>query len=256
MRNMRVRFAGETNVGMKRAHNEDSLHLPDDERLAIVADGMGGHASGEVASRMAVDTVVEYFRASAEDQEITWPYKLDRPPGSDRTRLVTAVKLANMKIWEAARKNEEQHGMGTTICAAYFLDDKVLIAHVGDSRVYRIRDGVIEQLTEDHSLLNDYIKMKKLSAAEVGNFQHKNVIVRALGMKESVQVDTQIDGPRVGDVYLLCSDGLSGMIPDSQLGAIAAGEIDLDKAAERLIRIANENGGVDNITVVLARLES
>ncbi len=256
MRNMRVRFAGETDVGMKRQHNEDSIHLPDDERLAIVADGMGGHASGEVASRMAVETVVEHFRSSAEDHEITWPYKLDRQPGSDRNRLVTAVKLANMKIWDAARKNEEQHGMGTTIVAASFLDDKVLIAHVGDSRVYRIRDGVIEQLTEDHSLLNDYIKMKKLSANEVGNFQHKNVIVRALGMKESVQVDTQIDSPSVGDIYILCSDGLSGMINDSQLGAIAAGEIDLDKAAERLIRVANENGGVDNITVVLARLES
>ncbi len=256
MRNMRVRFAGETNVGMKRAHNEDSFHLPDDERLAIVADGMGGHASGEVASRMAVDTVVEHFKASADDAEMTWPYKLDRSPSCDRNRLVTAIKLANQKIWESARKNDEQHGMGTTVVASFFLDDRVLIAHVGDSRVYRLRDGVLEQLTEDHSLLNDYIKMKKLSASEVGNFQHKNVIVRALGMKESVQVDTTIDTPRVGDIYVLCSDGLSGMVSDSQIGAIANSEIDLDKAAERLIRVANENGGVDNITVVLARLES
>src|SRR4030095_15429804 len=143
---------------------------------------MGGHASGEVASRLAVDTVVGHYRASSEDQELTWPYKVDRPPNYDRNRLITAVKLANMKIWESARKNDEQKGMGTTIVACSFLDDKVLIAHVGDSRVYRIRGGVIEQLNEDHSLLNDYIKMKRLSANEVGNFQHKNVIVRALGM--------------------------------------------------------------------------
>jgi PPM family protein phosphatase len=255
LRSMRVRFAGETNVGMKRALNEDSFHLPEDERVAIVADGMGGHASGEVASRMAVDTVVEHFRATAEDQELTWPYKLDRSPGYDLNRLNTAVKLANLKIWETAKSHDAQHGMGTTVVALSFLDDKVLIAHVGDSRVYRVRDGAIEQLTEDHSLLNDYVKMKKLAPNEVGNFQHKNVIVRALGMKESVQVDLQIDTPRVGDIYLMCSDGLSGMIPDSQLGAIAAGELDLDRACERLIRIANENGGVDNITVVLARLE-
>jgi len=256
MRAMRVRFAGETNIGMKRAHNEDSLHLPDDERLAIVADGMGGHASGEVASKMAVDTVVAHYRASADDAEITWPYKLDRAPKSELNRLVTAIKLANQRIWDSARKNEEQHGMGTTIVACSFLDDRVLVAHVGDSRVYRLRDGVLEQLTEDHSLLNDYIKMKRLSPNEVGNFQHKNVIVRALGMKESVQVDTQVDTPRIGDIYVMCSDGLSGMVPDSQIGAIAGGEIDLDKAAERLIRVANENGGADNITVLLARLES
>ncbi|MSP59167.1 MAG: Stp1/IreP family PP2C-type Ser/Thr phosphatase [Myxococcales bacterium] len=253
---MRVRFAGQTHVGMKRAHNEDNLHLPDEEPVAIVADGMGGHACGEVASRMAVDTVVAHFRATAEDGETTWPYKLDRSPQRDINRLSTAVKLANLKIWETSQKNEAQHGMGTTIVAAVFLDDKVLVAHVGDSRVYRIRDGVIEQLTEDHSLANDYMRMKNLTPAEMGNFQHKNVIVRALGMKEAVQVDVQADVPKVGDIYLLCSDGLSGMINDSQLGALAAGEIDLDRASERLIRAANENGGVDNITVVLARMES
>jgi serine/threonine protein phosphatase PrpC len=256
MRNMRVRFSGETNIGMKRAHNEDSIHLPTEERLAIVADGMGGHASGEVASRMAVDTVVEHFKNTSEDQEVTWPYKLDRAPRYDANRLVTAIKLANQKIFEHSKSNEAQKGMGTTIVATSFLDDKVVIAHVGDSRVYRIRDGVIEQLTEDHSLINDYIRMKKLSADQVGNFQHKNVIVRALGMKESVQVDIQLDTPKLGDIYVLCSDGLSGMVNDSQLAGLAASEMDLDKAASRLIKVANENGGVDNISVVLARLES
>ncbi len=255
MREMRVRFAGETNVGMKRAHNEDSLHLPCHERLAIVADGMGGHACGEVASKLAVDTIVSYFRASADELQTTWPYKLDRSPGSDVHRLSAAIKLANLEIWEAAQKNEAQRGMGTTVVALQFLDDKVLVAHVGDSRAYRIRDGAIEQLTEDHSLLNDYMRMKNLRSDEVGNFAHKNVIVRALGMKEAVQVDAQVDVPKVGDIYLVCSDGLSGMVRDPQIAALASAEIDLDRAAERLIRAANDNGGVDNISVVLARLE-
>ena len=189
MRNMRVRFSGETNIGLKRAHNEDSFFLPEEAKLAIVADGMGGHASGEVASKMAVDTVAEHFRNTAEDAELTWPYKLDGPDKYDANRLTTGIKLANLRIYDKAQKDENCHGMGTTIVATLFLDDKVLIGHVGDSRVYRFRDGQLMQLTEDHSLLNDYIRMKRLAADDVGKFPHKNVIVRALGMKESVQVD-------------------------------------------------------------------
>lgn len=252
---MRVRFAGETNVGMKRAHNEDSLHLPVDERLAIVADGMGGHASGEVASSMAVETVVEYFKATAEEQTLTWPYKVDRGTRADVNRLVTGIKLANLKIYEMAQRDPQCKGMGTTIVSTLFLDDKVIIGHVGDSRVYRIRDREIEQITEDHSLINDYIKMKRMTAEEAANWPHKNVIVRALGMKENVQVDVHIEVPRVGDCYVLCSDGLSGMVPDERIRDIVLGEHDLDRASEKLITAANAAGGIDNITVVLARLE-
>jgi protein phosphatase len=252
---MRARFSGDTNIGLKRQHNEDSYFLPDDERLAIVADGMGGHASGEVASKMAVDTVAEHFRATREDAEITWPYKLDHGDRHDYNRLVNGIQLANLKIFDKAQRDEHCHGMGTTIVSALFLDDKVLIGHVGDSRVYRLRDGKLVQLTEDHSLLNDYIKMKRMSSEEVGKFPHKNVIVRALGMKESVQVDLLSDPLRVGDTYLLCSDGLSGMVDDPGLASILADEPDLDTACERLIHAANRNGGVDNITCVLARLE-
>jgi protein phosphatase len=252
---MRVRFSGDTNVGMKRAHNEDSFYLPVDERLAIVADGMGGHASGEVASQMAVETVVEYFKATTEDQTLTWPFKVDRGQMNDRNRLNTAIKLANMKIHEHAQKVAECKGMGTTFVSALFLDDKLLIGHVGDSRVYRVRDGHIEQLTEDHSLINDYIKMKRMTAEEAAAWPHKNVIVRALGMKESVQVDLLEKVPHVGDCYLLCSDGLSGMVTDEKIRDIVLGEQDLDKAADRLISAANANGGIDNITVVLARIE-
>jgi PPM family protein phosphatase len=255
MRGGRVRFAGETNIGLKRQHNEDSFFLPDADRLAIVADGMGGHASGEVASKMAVDMVAEHFKASSDDAELTWPYKLDHSDRYEANRLINGIKLANLEIYERAQREESCHGMGTTIVASLFLDDKVLIGHVGDSRVYRFRDGALAQLTEDHSLLNDYIKMKRLSSDDAGKFPHKNVIVRALGMKESVQVDLLAESHRMGDTFLMCSDGLSGMVDDAGLAYVLAEENDLDAACERMIQAANRNGGVDNITCVLARVE-
>ena len=252
---MRVRFAGDTNVGMKRAHNEDSFFLPESERLAIVADGMGGHASGEVASRMAVETISEFFKATQDEQQTTWPFKIDRGHRYNINRMVTAIKLANLKIHEHAQKDPRCHGMGTTVVSALFLDDAIVVGHVGDSRLYRRRGGSFEQITEDHSLLNDYIKMKHLSPEEIAAFPHKNVIVRALGMKDTVQVDVHCDSPRLGDVYLLCSDGLSGMISDPQLADLLGAERDLDVLCERLISMANKNGGLDNITVVAIRVE-
>jgi protein phosphatase len=255
MDGLRIRFAGETNVGMKRTHNEDNLHVPTDDCLAIVADGMGGHASGEIASQMAVETIVEFFKRTADDAEVTWPFKLDRGYRFDISRLVTGIKLANVKIYEAAQREPKYHGMGTTLVSALFRDGQVLIGHVGDSRLYRLRDGEVTQITEDHSLLNDYIKMKKLSAQEIESFPHKNVIVRALGMKETVQVDIYTDRPRLDDVYLLCSDGLSSMISDQEISATLKRETDMARMTERLIAAANAAGGTDNITVVLARLE-
>jgi len=253
---MRVRFSGETNVGMKRAHNEDSLYLPEAERLAIVADGMGGHASGEVASKMAVETIAAFFKATQDEQQLTWPFKMDRGHRYDVNRMVTAIKLANLKIHEQAQKDPRCHGMGTTVVSTLFLDDAIVVGHVGDSRLYRRREGVFEQITEDHSLLNDYIKMKHLSPEEIAAFPHKNVIVRALGMKDTVQVDVHIETPRMGDVYILCSDGLSGMVKDEEIADIATRERDLDAACERLISMANQNGGLDNITVVAIRIEA
>lgn len=251
----RVRFSGDTNIGLKRDHNEDSFFLPSTERLAIVADGMGGHASGEVASRLAVDTIAGYFRNTQGDQELTWPFKMDRGHRHVVNRMTTAVKLANQEIFEQAGREPECRGMGTTVVSTIFLDDVLVAGHVGDSRLYRIREGGINQLTEDHSLLNDYVKMKKLSEGEIAAFPHRNVIVRALGMKSSVEVDIIIDRPRLGDLYLLCSDGLSGMVTDTEIAGLAIEEPDLDKLCERLIAAANENGGADNITVVCARLE-
>lgn len=255
MRNMRVRFSGETNIGMKRKLNEDSFLIPDFERVAIVADGMGGHASGEVASGMAVSSVGEYLHATLEQPVVTWPFKLDTGTRYDINRLVIAIKHANQRIYETAQREEEKHGMGTTIVAALFSDDRVIIAHVGDSRCYRLRRNQLIQMTEDHSLLNDYMRMKRLSGEDGARFTQKNVIVRALGMKEAVQVDTTVDLPQIDDVYLLCSDGLSGMVTDPQITDILRSESDLDNACERLIRAANDAGGTDNITAILCRIE-
>ena len=255
--NSRVRFAGDTNIGRKRDHNEDSIALPDTgERLAIVCDGMGGHASGEVASRLAVELIVDHFTETGKQQTLTWPYKVDRDMRKDINRMVTGIMLANLEIWERAQREPRFKGMGTTCVGIYFLDDHLIIGHVGDSRCYRVRHTELAQLTEDHSLINDYIRMKRVTPEEAENWPHKNVIVRALGMKESVQVDIITEVPRVGDTYMLCSDGLTGMVKDDQILHMLMTERDLDRAVNRLIQAANEEGGVDNISVVLARIEA
>jgi len=240
-------------VGRKRTHNEDSFALVESENLYLVADGMGGHASGEVASRMAIETMAEFFAATSADPEATWPYKMDKARGYDENRLVTGIKLANRRIYEAAQRETRLHGMGTTMVALLAVRDAMLIGHVGDSRVYRMRNGALEQLTEDHSLLNDYIKMKSMTPEEIESFPHKNVIVRALGMKETVKVDAILDTPKPGDVYLLCSDGLCGPASDDEIKEIVLKHKDLRDSAQALIDRANEHGGPDNVTVVLCR---
>ena len=253
----RVRFAGDTNIGRKREHNEDSIAMPETgERLAIVCDGMGGHASGEVASRLAVELIVDHFTETGKQQILTWPYKVDRDMRKDINRMVTGIMQANLEIWERSQRGGQFKGMGTTCVALYFLDDHMIIGHVGDSRCYRVRGTELTMMTEDHSLINDYIRMKRVTPEEAENWPHKNVIVRALGMKESVQVDIFTEKPHVGDTYLLCSDGLTGMIKDDQIQHIISSERDLDRAVIRLIDAANEEGGVDNISVVLARVEA
>jgi protein phosphatase len=250
---LRIEVAGQTDVGRKRAHNEDNFAILAEYGLYIVADGMGGHASGEVASQLAVDTMREFFASTADDPDRTWPYKMDRDRGYEENRLLTGIKLSNLRIFEAAKNNPKQKGMGTTICALFVSAEGVYTAHVGDSRVYRVRDGVMEQLTEDHSLLNDYMKMKQLTDEEIENFPHKNVIVRALGMKETVKVDTRFDAPRSGDIVLLCSDGLAGPVSEEDISRIIQSAPDITTAAAQLINKANENGGPDNVTAVLAR---
>lgn len=251
---MKIEVSGQTHVGMKRNHNEDNLLLLPEERLFVVADGMGGHSSGEVASKIAVEEVAEFFRMTSQDLEITWPYKMDKQKNYDENRLATGVKLANMRIFEKASAETKYKGMGTTIVTVYFAkDSEVVVGHVGDSRVYFFRENTLRQITEDHSLLNDYLKAKKLTPEEIEAFPHKNVIVRALGMKDTVTVDINRVEPKDGDIFLLCSDGLSGMVPDKQIESILQVQPDLDKACAQLIDAANANGGNDNVTCVLAQ---
>ena len=250
---LRIQVHGETDVGRKRDHNEDTFSIFADLGLYVVADGMGGHASGEVASALAVATLHEFFKSTADDPERTWPYRMDRARGYEENRLITGIKLSNLRIFEHAQQNKGQRGMGTTVVSLFAVEDGAYVAHVGDSRVYRIRDGQIEQLTEDHSLLNDYRKMKRLTDDEIENFPHKNVIVRALGMRDTVRVDTRFERTRRGDTLLLCSDGLSGPVTDDEILSIVENGGDVASTTNALIAAANANGGPDNVTCVVAR---
>lgn len=250
---MRIEVAGHTHVGMKRNHNEDNFLLLPDESLFCVADGMGGHASGEVASKIAIDELSEFFRLTARDNDATWPYKMDKTRNYDENRLATGIKLANVRIFEKASSEQKLRGMGTTIVTVYFTGTVVYVGHVGDSRVYFHRAGVLRQVTEDHSLLNDYMKARKLTPEEIEAFPHKNVIVRALGMKDTVQVDVGRVEPQEGDIFLLCSDGLSGMVPDPMIQETLTKVSTLDAACTQLIEMANAAGGNDNVTCILAR---
>jgi protein phosphatase len=250
---MRVEVAAKTDVGLKRTHNEDNYFLLDEDSLFIVADGMGGHSSGEVASKMATEAIAEFFQRT-RDAEATWPYKMDRNLSYVENRLVCGIKLANHRIFSAATAELKFKGMGTTIVTLYFHDSKVIIGHVGDSRSYRVRSGEIRQITRDHSLLEDYKEAKPdMTEEEQRNFPHKNVITRALGMRDTVQVDVKGEELQDGDTFLLCSDGLSGMVPDPMMLEIVKNAPNLQAATEELIDAANRHGGIDNITAVLAR---
>ncbi len=250
---MRIDVAGLTHVGMKRNHNEDNFLLLPEERLFVVADGMGGHSSGEIASKIAVDELGEFFRLTSKDQDATWPFKMDKARNYDENRLATGIKLADSRMYERAAVEAKYKGMGTTIVSIFFTPGAVYVAHVGDSRVYFFRGGKLQQVTEDHSLLNDYLKARKLTPEEIEAFPHKNVIVRALGMKDTVQVDVSRVEAQEGDIFLLCSDGLSGMVPDETMQTELNDSSDLDKACAKLIELANQNGGNDNVTCILTR---
>jgi len=253
---MNVTFAGLTDVGRKRTHNEDRFVISKDDELYVVCDGMGGHASGEIASQLACDEIGEFFRLTRDDAEVTWPYKPDKRLSDPENRLATGIKWANFRVFDKASTALQFKGMGTTCVSIHIADDKCAIAHVGDSRCYRLRDGKYEQMTRDHSLLEEYKQLAQVTAEEIKNFPHKNIIVRALGMKETVLVDTKLEELRPGDVYLLCCDGLSGEVEDAEMQEILD-ELggDLDRACKELVDRANRHGGRDNITVILVRAD-
>lgn len=253
---MRAVAAGLTDVGLQRDHNEDSFAILQDHELYIVADGMGGHRAGDVASKLATEAIVDFFRATAAE-DFTWPFHFDSRMSEEENRLLTGIKIANRQIVERSSRSRECHGMGTTVVGALFSGKKgkMYIGHVGDSRAYRVRGGEIRQMTRDHSLVNDYLLAMPELTEEQKSELPKNVITRALGMQEHVSVDLQGDDASIGDCYVLCSDGLSGMIEDSEILDIVSRAPSIEEACRKLIALANEHGGEDNITAVLVRIE-
>jgi len=250
--------AGLSDVGLQREHNEDSYCILSKHRLFVVADGMGGHRAGDVASHMATTEITAFFDATSADGDgVEWPAEEDARLTPDQNRLVSAVKLANQRIFQASVGNRSVQGMGTTVVGALFnRDDRNMhIAHVGDSRAYRVRGGDITQLTRDHSLLNDYLLvMPNMTDAQRERLP-SNVITRALGMQDGVPVDVSFENVEPGDVYVLCSDGLNGMVSDDRILDIVHGAgANVETTAKALVAQANENGGEDNTTVVVVRI--
>ena len=255
---MRISAIGLTDVGLQREHNEDSYRIVDQHGLYLVADGMGGHQAGDVASKMAADTIVSFFD-STQQEDATWPFPVDPHLTIEENRLTAAIKLANRQIFNLSHSDAALHGMGTTIVGMTFLLEQNLayIAHVGDSRAYRTRDGEITQITRDHSLVNDYLNMMPDMPLEAMEVVPKNVITRALGMQESVVVDIGRKKIQPGDRFLLCTDGLSGMVPEPRLKEILANVTadNLETRVRDLIQSANDAGGEDNITVIIVALD-
>jgi PPM family protein phosphatase len=228
--------AGATDVGRQRQTNEDDF--VQSPPFFAVADGMGGAKAGEVAARIAAEAFEQERRG-------------DEPPEAQLERIARA---ANRRIYELATKDESRRGMGTTLTAAVVSDREVSIGHVGDSRAYRFRDGRLEQLTRDHSLVAELERTGQISPEAAENHPQRSIITRALGPERDVEVDTYTLPVRADDVFLLCSDGLTGMLSDEEVGSILGRAASLDDAAEALVRAANQSGGRDNITVVLFRV--
>ncbi|WP_437294039.1 Stp1/IreP family PP2C-type Ser/Thr phosphatase [Sorangium sp. So ce426] len=245
-----------TDVGLQRDHNEDSYAVLSEYDLFIVADGMGGHRAGDVASKLATESIADFFRSTSRE-DATWPFHFDTSLSEEENRLQAGIRVANRQIFERSIRSRDCAGMGTTVVGALFSKKKnrIYVGHVGDSRAYRVRKGSISQLTRDHSLFNDYIMAMPELTEEQRAELPRNVITRALGMHDSVSVDLISDEPQPGDVYLLCSDGLSGMLSDDQILHIVSSTEEVPEMCRRLIAKANENGGEDNITALVIRID-
>lgn len=252
---MSLTFEARTDRGQKREHNEDSFHVNVNELFFVVADGMGGQAAGETASKMAVQNADEFIRNTKDDKDITWPIEYRTNLSRNGNRLDAAVRLAHRKIYEFSLTSPELSGMGTTVVAAVFNDgNRAVIANVGDSRIYLIDDNAIRQLTTDHSWVNEQVRLGLLTEEQAQNHPYRNVVTRALGGKDEFEVDIDETDLADDNVMLLCSDGLTTMLPNETIyNIIDENRDDLAAAAEDLINQANEAGGDDNITVVLIK---
>jgi protein phosphatase len=226
---------GVTDPGRRRRGNEDAYVC--EPPLFAIADGMGGAQAGEVASRLAAAVLRD-----AHGEDLT------------EQRLVELIQEANRRVFQRSSEDEATAGMGTTMTVALLDGDSIIFGHVGDSRAYRVRDGELEQLTDDHSLVGELVRSGKLSAEEAEVHPQRSVITRAVGTEPDVDVDTLTVSTQPGDVYLLCSDGLTDMIPDREISSLLGGGGDLDQAARKLVAAANAGGGEDNITVVLFQI--
>lgn len=254
---LKLSFEGLTDVGREREHNEDAFLVMDEYLLAIVADGMGGHNAGDVASSMAIDRISTFFKHT-ESEDSTWPFHFDTNLSYEENRLIGGIQVANKSIYHQSSQPSAQEGMGTTVVSICFSsrDSMGYVGHVGDSRCYLVRAGRLSQVTRDHSLLNDYLDAMPDMSEERKQAIPTNVITRALGMQSTVQVDLSRVPVEKGDLFLLCSDGLSSIVSDADIEAtIAKCDDDLALATRKLVDRANENGGEDNITVVLSRIE-
>ena len=248
-----------TDLGRKRTLNEDSYVVQEENRLFVVADGMGGHAAGEVASAMAVETIGDFFALTNSSEDITWPFEIDENLPIEANKLKTAIRLANRNIHRSAIEQHRLEGMGTTIVGVTVMPEqnRVCVGHVGDSRAYLVREGELWSLTTDHSWVNVQVMLGQITEEEARYHPMKNIITRALGTKEDVEVDITVRDVYPGDSILLCSDGLSGMVDEKDiLQTVLSRKEDLDKATEELIRRANAHGGDDNITVILIHFQT
>jgi len=252
---VRITTGGVTDMGRVRTNNEDCYKIVEPLQLFVLSDGMGGEAHGEIASAMAVETVVKHCLDIETNPAARVIGRVD-PNWSARTkRLSTAVHLANKNIFKSAEENPDRHGMGATLTAVWIDDAKLSIAHVGDSRAYLLRSGSLLQLTRDHSLVAEQVRRGILTAAEAEESEMQSVLLRALGAQAEIEVDAEEHTLFPRDILLLCSDGLTRVVTEPEIAGTLQAETDAARASEKLVALANERGGPDNISVVTVRLE-
>ena len=251
---MHIEAGARTDLGRVRKNNEDCYSIDSSLQLYVLSDGMGGEAHGEVASQLAVQTVVAHCR-QGQNSRSTPLFGESNPEVSERTnRLASAIHLANRKVYETAAANPEQSGMGATIVAAWIDAQRLSIAHVGDSRAYLLRAGSLDQLTADHSLVAEKVRVGILTPQEAEASEMQSVLTRAVGTSDKVSVDTDEQALLVGDFLLLCSDGLTRMVSDPEIASTLLTSTSSQESADRLVELANENGGVDNVSVIVLRM--
>ncbi len=252
-----VRAAAVSDVGRIRKTNEDSFLSDSEIRLFAVADGMGGHGAGEVASRLAIEATAGFIKRSNADTDFSWPYGLDGNLSFDGNRLRTAIHLANRRVFRAAETNDDYSGMGTTIVGLLVNGTRIAIGHVGDSRLYLFRGGTLEQITEDDSWAATILAHDpKARTTDLSHHPMRNVLTNALGARDSVDVHLTERDLQHGDVMLLCSDGLHGVLDNDTMKGILTEQSDPELAARELVETALDTGSRDNVTALVVRYEA